>query len=65
VINQGLGPADKCKCAETLWLDLDRYVEILKSLDRAGAFGEREELDKSNRLQMEQRLSKISNVHVS
>jgi hypothetical protein len=44
-------------------LDLNRYVEILKSLVWAGEFGEREELDKSNRLQMEQHLRKISNFH--
>jgi hypothetical protein len=64
MINQGLGPTDKCESSETLRLDLNWYVEILKSLDWAGAFGEREELDKSNRLQMEQRLRKISNVDV-
>ena len=62
MINQGLGPANKCKYAETLWLDLNRYVEILKSLGWIGAFGEMEELDKSNTLQTEQHLGAISNM---
>jgi hypothetical protein len=45
-------------------LDLNRYVEILNYLGWIGVFGEREELDKLHRLQMEQHLGMISNVHV-